>query len=53
MRPIFYVQMAQSVHYGNTLLNNIDLRSHFIEGILLVTRSAPGQLEAQLTEMLG
>ena len=53
VRPMFYVPMAQSVHYGNTLLNNIDLRSHFIEGILLVTRSTPGQMEAQLTKTLG
>jgi predicted permease len=52
VRPMFYVPMAQSVHYSVALLNNIDERSHFINGILVVTRAAPGTVEAQITKML-
>ena len=52
VRPMFYVPMAQSVQYKIALLNNIDQRSHFISGILVVTRSAPGAVEAQITKML-
>jgi len=52
VRPMFFVPMAQSVHYTNTLLDNVDLRSHFISGILVVTPAAPGAVEAQITKML-
>jgi predicted permease len=49
-RPMFYVPMAQSVTYENQLMKNIDLRTHFISGILLVTDMKPGALEPLLTQ---
>jgi predicted permease len=51
-RPMFYVPLAQSVKYANPLLEEIDLRSHFIGGIMLETRSSPGAAQAALTKML-
>jgi predicted permease len=51
-RPMFFVPLAQSVKYRNSLMQEIDLRSHFIGGIMLETRSTPGAVEARLTKML-
>lgn len=50
--PMFFVPLAQSVKYANPLMQEIDLRSHFIGGMMLVTRATPGTLEASLTRML-
>jgi predicted permease len=50
-RPMFYVPMAQGVTtYKDQLMRNIDLRTHFISGILLVTDMKPGALEPLLTQ---
>jgi predicted permease len=51
-RPMFYVPLAQTVAYPDKLMGMIELRSHFIGGIMLVTDLSPGVLEAQLTRML-
>ena len=51
-RPMFYVPLAQSVDYKNELMRTLELRSHFIGGILLVTNASPGRLEPLLTEAL-
>jgi predicted permease len=51
-RPMFYVPLAQGVEYKDSLMKMIDLRSHFIGGITLVTSLPPGQLEPQITRML-
>jgi predicted permease len=51
-RPMFYVPLAQTVAYPDKLMKMIELRSHFIGGIMLVTDLSPGVLEAQLTRML-
>ncbi len=51
-RPMFYVPLAQSVNYPDELMKKIELNSHFIGGMLLVTNLTPGALEAQLTRML-
>ena len=51
-RPMFYVPLAQSVDYKNELMKTLELRSHFIGGILLVTNASPGRLEPLLTEAL-
>jgi predicted permease len=51
-RPMFYVPLAQTVAYPDKLMKMIELRSHFIGGIILVTNLSPGVLEAQLTRML-
>ncbi|MGZ4829725.1 MAG: ABC transporter permease [Candidatus Angelobacter sp.] len=48
-RPMFYVPLTQSVNYKNELMAKIELRSHFIGGMLLVTNASPGTLEPLLT----
>jgi len=48
--PMFYVPMAQSVTtYKEDLMKNLDKRTHFIGGILLVSSLSPGALEPLLT----
>jgi predicted permease len=51
-RPMFYVPLAQNVAYPDELMKKIELRSHFIGGIMLVTKMSPGALEPLLTRML-
>src|SRR5258707_7566117 len=51
-RPMFFVPLAQNVNYPDELMKKIELNSHFIGGMLLVTNLTPGALEAQLTRML-
>jgi predicted permease len=51
-RPMFYVPLAQTVAYNNELMKKLELRSHFIGGIMLVTNMSPGALEPLLTRML-
>jgi ABC-type antimicrobial peptide transport system permease subunit len=51
-RPMFYVPLTQTVSYSNELMANLELRSHFIGGIMLVTNVAPGRLEPLLTQAL-
>src|SRR5713101_1534580 len=51
-RPMFYVPLAQNVVYPNELMKKIELRSHFISGIMLVTNLSPGALESLITRLL-
>jgi len=51
-RPMFFVPLAQNVDYKNDLMKQIELRSHFIGGIMLVTNAPPGTLEPLLTKAL-
>jgi predicted permease len=51
-RPMFYVPLAQNVNYPNDLMQRIELMSHFIGGMMLVTDSPPGTLEPMLTRAL-
>jgi ABC-type antimicrobial peptide transport system permease subunit len=53
-RPMFYVPLAQTVHYpeSDALMRKLELRSHFMDGITLVTSMSPGALEPLLTRML-
>ncbi len=44
-RPMFYVPLAQSVDYPHELMKKIELRSHLIGGIMLVTDLPTGVLE--------
>jgi len=50
--PMFYVPLAQNVDYKDDLMKRIELRSHFIGGIVLLTNLSPGVLEPQLTRAL-
>jgi ABC-type antimicrobial peptide transport system permease subunit len=51
-RPMFFVPLAQNVDYKNDLMKRLELRSHFIGGIMLVTNAAPGTFEPVLTKTL-
>jgi predicted permease len=51
-RPMFFAALPQYAHYSHPLLDKIELRSHFIGGILLVTPSTPGALEPLVTKAL-
>ena len=50
--PMFYVPLAQNVAYHDELMKKLELRSHFIGGIMLVTNMSPGALEPLLTRVL-
>jgi ABC-type antimicrobial peptide transport system permease subunit len=49
---MFYVPLEQSVDYKNSLMKRIELGSHFIGGMMLVTNASPGTLEPLLTRIL-
>jgi predicted permease len=51
-RRMFYVPLAQTVNYPDDLMKKLELRSHFIGGIMLVTNMSPGALEPLITRML-
>jgi predicted lysophospholipase L1 biosynthesis ABC-type transport system permease subunit len=44
-RPMFYVPLAQNVDYKQELMRRLELASHFISGIMLVTDVPPGTIE--------
>ncbi len=51
-RPMFFVPLAQNVDYKNDLMKTIELRSHFIGGVMLVTNVPVGTLQPLLTKAL-
>ena len=51
-RPMFYVALAQTVDYKNPLMKRLEVQSHFVRGLLLVTNTPPGTLEPQVTRAL-
>jgi predicted permease len=51
-RPMFYVPLAQNVSYQDPLMKRVELSSHFIGGLLLVTNISPGTLEPLVTRVL-
>lgn len=51
-RPMFYVPLAQSVDYKDALMKRVELQSHFISGMMLVTNASAGALEPLLTRIL-
>jgi predicted permease len=50
-RPMFFVPLAQYVNYQNPLMTQIESRSHFIGGAILLTHLAPGVLEPQVRKV--
>jgi len=50
--PMFYVPLAQNVDYKDALMKRIELQSHFIGGMMLVTKLPPGVLEPELNRVL-
>jgi len=51
-RPMFYVPLAQYVDYPNDLMKRIEVQSHFVRGIMLVTNLPPGVLEPVIAKAL-
>src|ERR1700675_4567019 len=51
-RPMFYVPLAQGVDYKNDLMAKLELSTHYIQGIMLVTNTPTGTLEPLLTRTL-
>jgi predicted permease len=51
-RRMFYVPLAQTVPYKDPLMGRIELQSHFIGGMMLVTDLPPGALEPLITRVL-
>jgi predicted permease len=51
-RPTFYVPLAQNVVYDNAMMKKLELMSHYISGVMLVTNQTPGSLEPLLTAAL-
>ncbi|HEY6250931.1 MAG TPA: FtsX-like permease family protein, partial [Candidatus Angelobacter sp.] len=52
-QPMFYVPLAQNVDYKDDLMKRLELRSHFIGGIMLVTQMPTGSLEPMVNKVLG
>jgi predicted permease len=52
-RPMFFVPLPQNVAYQDgDIMQRVELRSHFIGGIMLTTNMPPGALEPVLTKTL-
>jgi ABC-type antimicrobial peptide transport system permease subunit len=49
---MFYVPLAQTVDYKDSLMSRVEAQSHLVSGILLVTSAAPGALQPVLTRAL-
>jgi predicted permease len=50
--PMFYVPLAQRVDYQDDSMKRLELVSHNMGGLLLVTRQSPGALQPLLTRVL-
>jgi predicted permease len=51
-RRMFYVPLGQNVNYKDALMARIELQSHFIGGMMLVTNASAGTLEPELRRIL-
>ena len=51
-RPMFYVPLAQSVDYKNQLMARLELSTHYVQAIMLVTNTPTATLEPLLTRAL-
>jgi len=51
--PMFFVPLLQIVPYADgDIMQQVELRSHFIGGLMLSTNASPGALEPVLTKVL-
>jgi hypothetical protein len=48
---MFFVPLAQNVDYKQDLMKGVELGSHFIGGIMLVTNRPTGAMEPLLTRI--
>ncbi len=51
-RPMFYVALAQTARYENKLMARLEMQSHIMGGMLLVTDAPMGTLEPQIMRAL-
>jgi predicted permease len=51
-RPMFYVPLAQNVNYVNSVMTRVEYQSHFISGLMLVTKMQPGAVEPLVTKVM-
>jgi predicted permease len=51
-RPMFYVPLDQTTAYADTMLQSLELQSHRMYGLSLVTHLSPGALEPQIVRTL-
>jgi ABC-type antimicrobial peptide transport system permease subunit len=49
---MFYVPLAQNVDYKDTVMKRVEVESHFVGGMMLVTKVPPGVLEPALKRVL-
>src|SRR5262249_16301948 len=52
-KPMFFVPLAQYVHYGDNVMARVELQSHYIQAITLVSNLPTGTLEPLVTKALG
>jgi predicted permease len=52
VRPMFYVPLTQTVDYKDPGMRRLELQSHFVGGLLLVTNTPLGSLEPQVRRAL-
>jgi predicted permease len=48
-RPMFYVPLAQNVDYKNDLMARLELSTHYIQAMMLLTNTPTGTLEPLLS----
>jgi predicted permease len=51
-RPMFFVPLAQRVHYDDAMMQSIDDSTHFIEGAVLQLQGSMDGLEPQVRQVL-
>jgi predicted permease len=51
-RPMFYVPLAQNVNYAQPIMQRVEMQSHFVQGLLLVTDLPAGALEPAVKRAL-
>jgi ABC-type antimicrobial peptide transport system permease subunit len=49
---MFYVPLAQNVNYVNSVMTRVEYQSHFISGLMLVTKMQPGAVEPLVTKVM-
>lgn len=52
-RPMFFVPLLQSVRYANPLMDKLEMRSHYIGGVLIESNLDAGVLEPMIKKTLG
>jgi len=50
--PMFYVPLAQNAAYTDRIMKRVEVQSHFIGGMMLVTEVPPGVLEPAIKRIL-